>query len=154
MAWRMRGTSAMSMPVPTIIGIPIGNLQQPISTVDHLPVDHARLRGEPVRLSRSNIIDVLHFVPVCDQPVRHQHAMTTKVHTLCAHIRRSRLFCQNKQLNDGAPELRREHVIGVIAETLIPEGDVGRLFENLLAISSQLFYPDIRNSSRRKTFLQ
>src|SRR5579885_654756 len=86
---RMRGTSAMSTPVPTIIRT---ILQQTIATVDELTVDHAGFRGELMRFRRLLIVNVQHIVSVCHEPIGNQHAMTAEVHTLGAHEGRMRFF--------------------------------------------------------------
>src|SRR5882724_9380322 len=93
---RMRGTSAMSTPEPTIMGIcylliRLWQLSRPsfredpqseeiVATVDHLPIDHSRFSEEFVWVYRAFSIDMQNLVPMCHEPIRDDHAMAAEVH--------------------------------------------------------------------------
>src|SRR5258706_15803344 len=112
--WRIRSTSAMSTPVPTIMWtivnweFGIGNLGQDrgacgrseklVAAIDHLPFDHPRLGGPLVRPRRSFGVDMEHFVPMRHQPVRNNHSVTAEIDALRAHVGRARASCNLQQL--------------------------------------------------------
>lgn len=78
-----------------------------------------------MRPRRTGIIDVQYFVSVRQQPIRNQHAVTPEINPLSAHVTRARLFPQPDQFMHGLFEVRSQHVIGIVAEALIPQSDVG-----------------------------
>src|SRR5882724_3615351 len=83
----MRGTSAISMPLPTIMRIYVSTeLQQSVATIDHTPINHPRFSHQLMRFCDACSINVLHFLPVRHQPVRNQHAMAMKIDSLSTHI--------------------------------------------------------------------
>src|SRR5579864_1351414 len=101
MAWRMRATSAMSIPLPTImellsilyLRLPIRNLsardhtsKQPVAPVKQFAVNHASFCSKAVRPGRAGAVDMLHFMAVSDQPIGNQHTMATEIDSLRAHV--------------------------------------------------------------------
>src|ERR1700682_5874913 len=114
-ALRMRGTSAMSMPVPTIMGrtlnfqlpmvtellryslkrqSPIKNLQQPVTAIDQPSVHDARFGSELMRPVPSGAIDMLHLMTVSHKPIRYQHTMTAEIYSFRTHVGCRRLLRQ------------------------------------------------------------
>src|SRR5271165_1972987 len=88
---RMRGTSAISMPVPTIIFIKpknykIQRLQKAIASINQFAVDHARIGGKAVRFRRVRPINVHYLVAMRQQPVRNQHTVAAEVYALGTHV--------------------------------------------------------------------
>ena len=63
--------------------------------------------------------------------------MTAKIHALGAHISRSGLLSEIDQVCDGALELRREHVICVVAKALVAQRNIWRIIKRP---SGQLIY--------------
>ena len=51
-------------------------------------------------------------------------------------------------------ELRRQHVVGVIAEAGITKGDIRRICERLLSHSAKFFFPEIVDSNVGKAPFQ
>src|SRR5947208_1795166 len=73
----------------------------------------------------TSTVNVLHLVPMSNQPIRNQHALTMKVDSLRTHVSSARQLCQCNQLAHGSLELRRQHMVRVIAKTVIPQSDIG-----------------------------
>src|SRR5437868_6360746 len=118
MAFRIRGTSAMSMPVPTIIfyesstvqriadfRLPIANLlfrnasdlqigngklkivsQQPISSINDLPINKPSFGHELVCSGWTCGVDMQDFMSMSNQPIGDQHAVATKIDSFRAHV--------------------------------------------------------------------
>src|SRR2546425_5837125 len=100
----MRGTSAMSIPVPTIMLITVTleslttdalsfteegtevNSEQAVATIDQFSIYRSRFRHQFVGFRRLAVVNVQHFMAVRDQPVGNHHAMTMEVHALGAHV--------------------------------------------------------------------
>src|ERR1700722_6139415 len=51
-------------------------------------------------------------------------------------------------------EFRSEHVVRIIAKTLIAQRDMGRLFDDLLAVSTQRLHRQVADSRRRQGLFQ
>src|SRR5208282_374793 len=99
-------------------------------------------------------VDMENVVSVGHEPVGNQHAMTAKINALGAHVSGARLLSQFNQFGNATLEVWREHVIRIVAEAVIAQGDVGRVVADLLAASTELFEPDVADSGLRKLFLQ
>src|ERR1700686_3829916 len=100
MACRMRGTSAMSIPVPTIMfEIPLPRiLQQTIATINQAAIEDASLRHQHMRFDRTFRIDVQDLVSVSDEPVGHQHTVAAKIEALRAHVGGGRVCRELEQV--------------------------------------------------------
>src|SRR5271170_2902848 len=88
---RMRGTSAMSIPVPTIIFLNTSQqvfdaLQQAVSAVNQFAVYHASFCGQAMWFDGTGPVDVQNFMSARHQPVRNQHAVAAEVYPLGTHV--------------------------------------------------------------------
>ena len=107
-----------------------------------------------MRPHRARAINVQNFMSASDQPIGDQHAVAAEVHVFGAHVRSGGLFGERNHFGDGLLELRREHVVGIVSETVIAQRDVGRNIENRFAISAKRLHPDVANSGRGKRLLE
>lgn len=107
-----------------------------------------------MRLHRTGVVDVQHFISMCYQPVGHQHTVAAEVYAFGAHISGARVLSQRKQFGHRGFELRSQHVVGVIAEARIAKCEVGRIVANLFAVAAQSRHPVIPNSGGQQAFLQ
>src|SRR5208283_2197916 len=73
---------------------------------------------------------------------------------LGAHVGGARVFCQSHEFGDCLLELRRQHIVGIVAEALVAQRDVRRLLMSLLAVSAQRLHPEITNPCFGQTLLQ
>src|SRR5215468_1079161 len=89
-----------------------------------------------------------------DEPVGNQHAMALEPHTLRTHISRARMLGLAQQSLDRLLELICQHVIGIVPETRVPQGNVRRIRSRLLPISSKPFHPHVANPRCRHRLLQ
>jgi hypothetical protein len=125
-------------------------LQQPVSAVDQTALNHARFSREFVRPDRACTVDVQHFMAMRHKPIRHQHTVTVEINAFRAHVGRERLVSQPYQFARCARKFSRQHVVGIIAEAVVAKGDVWRVFQNLLAVSTESLHPDVPNFRRRQ----
>src|SRR5689334_16119297 len=106
MDWRMRGTSAMSTPVPrimkvrlqatgsrhqsssqwsvdggqcSVISVLVSLLEEEVAPIEELTIDQASFTREAVRTGGTFCVDVEYLVPVCNKPVGNEHAMALEV---------------------------------------------------------------------------
>jgi hypothetical protein len=91
---------------------------------------------------------------MCGEPIRDQHAVALKVDSLSAHASGARMLGKRSQLANRAPELGREHVVGVIAKAGIAHSNVRRVVADFLAVSPKRLHPTITDSHRRQTSLK
>jgi len=96
-----------------------------------------------MRLGWTRVIDVQHFMPVRDQPIRNQHTMAAEVNAFSAHICRARMLSHCDQVSDRMLELGSQHVVGVVAEAGAAQRDVRGIITNLFAATAESFHPDI-----------
>src|SRR5215469_7922584 len=80
--------------------------------------------------------------------------MAVEVDSLGAHVGGGRLFGPSNEFGRGLLELGSEHIVGVVAETVIAQGDVRRFSENLLAISAEAFHPDVTQAGCGETLFE
>src|SRR5579863_2976720 len=80
--------------------------------------------------------------------------MAVKINSLGAHVSRARLFSQFDQLGDAALKLLCQHVICIVAKTVIAQCEVGRVVANLLAPSTKIFEPDVTNSGVEESLFE
>ena len=107
-----------------------------------------------MRFVRPGTIDVQDSVRVRSQEIGNHHAMAIEEEPLGAHVRGPRLIGELEQVGDRALELRREHVVGIIAEALVAQRNVWRLFENLLAVATQRRHREVRDSRPGQALFQ
>lgn len=154
----MRGTSAMSIPVPTIMvenqGSTNRGSQETIAAVDQLAVYNASFGHKLMTLWWFGFVDMQDLMAMGYQPIRNQHAMTVEIKPLGAHVGSAIVLGQFDKLGRTALELRSEHMVGVVAKALVAQGDVRRIIANFLAASAKFFQPNVINSVRRQRTLQ
>ena len=80
-------------------------LQQPVTTVNQFAL-HGQLSRSAMSFYRAGSVDVHHFMPVRQQPVRNQHAMAAEVYALGTHIGNALAFGDCNQFSDRLLELR------------------------------------------------
>ncbi len=86
------------------------------------------------------IQDVYDFCPAkSNQVVRDERAVAAPPQPLGAHVRDALLLCQAEQFPNALGKLFGFHVVGVVAEALVPQRDVGRVRPLLLAVAAQQF---------------
>src|SRR6202790_5798913 len=99
--------------------------------------------------NRTSSIYVKHFMTMCHQPIRDQHAVTTKINSLGAHISRFGLLGKFNQFGDCLLELRAENMIRIVPETGIAPRHIWKIFKLLLAAGAPIFHPDVADYSFR-----
>src|ERR1700680_1922673 len=104
--------------------------------------------------NRTSSIYVKPFMTMCHQPIRDQHAVTTKINSLGAHISRFGLLGKFNQFGDCLLELRAEHMIRIVPETGIAQRHIWRIFKSLLAAAAQFFHPDVADSIFRQSHFE
>ena len=107
-----------------------------------------------MRFGRPGTIDVQDSVRVRSQEIGNHHAMAIEEEPLGAHVRGPRLIGELEQVGDRALELRREHVVGIIAKTIVADRNVRGIIADVFAATAKFFHPAISNAGSRKGFLQ
>ena len=98
------------------------------TAVDYLAINHPRFGQELVGTHWPFRIDVKNFMALRQQPIRDNHAMTTEVDALGAHVRGTRLVRDPQEFGDCLVEFWRKRVIGVISKVGVAECGVRRIF--------------------------
>src|SRR5207237_6102618 len=80
--------------------------------------------------------------------------MAAEVDPLGTHDRRGLAFRGAQQLSDCSFELRRQLVIGVVAERFVAQASIRRIIHLLLAAPAQVLHPGILNGSFRQLGLK
>jgi hypothetical protein len=129
-------------------------LEEEIATINDIAVDHVRFGHEFVRLWRFEIVDMQHFMAVGVEPVGNQHAVTLEVDAFGAHVGSWGLFGQFDKFIDASPKFGREHVVGIIAEAVVTQGDVRRVSADFFTTSAEGGDPQITNAILHETLFQ
>lgn len=128
--------------------------KQLIALVDHVFADSPRLSHELMWFGRTGTVNVQNLMPVCNQVVGNEHAVTTKIDSLRAHICGTRMFAEFDEFSDRGFEFGAQHVVGIIPKARVAQAAIGGIFSRLLAISTESFHPDVRDSVGGQLFLQ
>src|ERR1700677_605946 len=118
-------------------------LEEIIAAIDYPSIDQACFSQHLVRARGAFRVNVKNFVPVPHKPVRDNHAMAAEVDALGTHIRGARGVRSLQQFGYGLFELRRQRVVGIVAEARIAERNMGRIFSRCFAVPAQSFHPEI-----------
>src|SRR5271157_5747201 len=124
-----------------------------VAAINQLSIDYSSFSQELMRAYGTLRVNVKNFVPTRYQPIRDDHAMTAKIHTLGAHIRGARGAGGLDHFGGSLLELGRQRVVGIIPEAGIAQRRVRRVLARRLAISSQRLNPDVVNAAlAQRTF--
>ena len=107
-----------------------------------------------MRFGRFDVVDVKNFMAMSDEPIGDQHAMAMKVDAFRAHVSGGRFIGEFEEFVDAAAELKSKHVVGVIAKTVIPQRDIGRVVADFLAAASEGGKPDVTDVRGGERFLE
>src|SRR6478609_2300253 len=69
--------------------------------------------------------------------------MAMEVHAFGAHIGGWGVLAQVDEAVDRLLERGRQHVVGVVAEAVVPQPDVRRIGENSVSPSTQFLHPNV-----------
>ena len=89
-----------------------------------------------------------------DQPVRDQHAVAAEVEALGTHVGGRRFFRERDQLRHRKFELRREHVVGVVPETIVPQSNVRGFVQNRFTVAAESLHPYVPDAGGRQCLFE
>jgi hypothetical protein len=105
-------------------------------------------------LGGAGAIDVQHFVPLRNQPIGHEHTVALKIQTLGTHVDRGGSVGKRDEFVYGMLELRRKHVVGIVAKALVAKRNIWRIVEDLLPVAAERFHPNVVHPGRCKALLK
>jgi len=116
-----------------------------MTTINHLSVDQICLSSKLVRLCGTVAVDVENLVAVSRQVVGYQSAVALEVTSFRTHVRGAALFSNLLKIGNAFLEIARQHVVCIIAETLVSQAYVWRIIPDFLTITTERFQPLIPN---------
>src|SRR5579859_319017 len=96
-------------------------LKQHVSAVNYPPFDETRLFRNHMRTRWSRVLNVQNFGPMQRKIIGDQHTVAVKKHLFRAHDGGGSALSKLRDALRSFVKLRREHVIGVVAERFVTQ---------------------------------